>query len=365
MPTAQEQIAQVETALRQRFFPLVPKVDAPERANWTPEQHNTDRLSRSLAAYTLVGLAEIDDVTAAGAVTDGKNDGGIDALFFDRSRNRLILVQSKFKRTGTAPAQDEILKTINGIKSLLSRRFNEFNVHFQNRLDEIEEALDTPGVAVEVSLVYLGENLSPHVTNDMNALQTEMNRLSERMKWSGHGLSTIYDWLVAEQTPSTVTAPSCSKTGPVSPVPERPSMVRSCAASLVQLVTEHGKALFQRNIRHYLGSVGVNTAIEETVRRRPGDFFYLNNGLTAVAERIDQSQGTSDRCVFGLTNLSIVNGAQDDGAIANAAIAGDISPDAKVLVTIIEIVRERMISVCGLQKPGIIRTLFMAWTSQH
>jgi type III restriction enzyme len=31
-------------------------------------------LSRSLAAYAIVGLAEIDDVTAAGAVTDGKND---------------------------------------------------------------------------------------------------------------------------------------------------------------------------------------------------------------------------------------------------------------------------------------------------
>ena len=81
MPTVPEQIAQVETALRQRFFPLVPRVEYPDRAKWTEEQHDTDRLSRSLAAYTLVGLAEIDDVTAAAAVTDGKNDGGIDALF--------------------------------------------------------------------------------------------------------------------------------------------------------------------------------------------------------------------------------------------------------------------------------------------
>jgi hypothetical protein len=56
-----------------------------------------------------------------------------------------------------------------------------------------------------------------------------------------------------------------------------------------------------------------------------------------VAERIDQAQGTSDRCVFGLTNLSIVNGAQTAGAIANAAMAGNVSRDAKVLVTVIEI----------------------------
>lgn len=337
MPTVQEQVAQVEDALRKRFFPLVPQVDLPERVDWTQERHETDRLSRSLAAYTLVGLAEVDDVTGAGAVTDGKDDGGVDALFFDRSRNRLILVQSKFKRMGTAPSQDEALKTINGIKALLSRRFNEFNFHFQNRLDEIEEALDTPGVVVEVSLVWLGENLGKHVTADMNALQAEMNKLSERMRWSGRSISEVYGWLVAEQTPTVVSASLTLENWSCITYPRKAVYGQISAASLAELVTKEGKALFQRNIRHYLGSVGVNTAIEETVRRWPGDFFYLNNGLTAVAETITPAAGPPERCVFGLTKVSIVNGAQTAGAIANAAIAGEISPDAKVLVTIIEI----------------------------
>jgi hypothetical protein len=75
-------------------------------------------LSRALAAYTLVGLCGLDDTTAAGAITDGSNDGGIDALHFDRANNRLVFVQAKFKRTGAAPSQDENLKTINGIKAL-------------------------------------------------------------------------------------------------------------------------------------------------------------------------------------------------------------------------------------------------------
>ncbi len=337
MPTPAEQVAQVEAALRQRFFPLVPKIVGQDRINWTEEQHDTDRLSRALAAYAIVGLAEVDDVTAAGAITDGKNDGGIDALYFDRSRNRLLVVQSKFKRTGAAPAQDEVLKTINGIKALMSRRFNEFNTHFQQRLDEIEEALDTPGVVIGVSLIFLGENLGPHVTNDMNALKAEMNRLSERLSWDGHGLSTVHGWLVAEQTPSAVTASFTLENWSSITTPRKAVYGQISATSLAQLVIDKGKDLFQRNIRHYLGSVGVNTAIEQTVRRTPGDFFYLNNGLTAVAEKIDAAQGTSEKCVFGLTNVSIVNGAQTAGAIANASIAGQISPDAKLLVTIIEI----------------------------
>ena len=111
-------------------------------------------------------------------------------------------------------------------------------------------------------------------------------------------------------------------------------------------MADKGKALFERNIRHYLGSVGVNTAIEETVRHRPGDFFYLNNGITAVADSITQACGNHERCAFGLRNVSIVNGAQTAGAIANAALSGEISPDAKVLISVIEI-------GCGMDDIGM------------
>ena len=57
MPTREEQISQVEAALRRRFFPLVPKVVTPDRIAWTEEQHDTDRLSRSLAAYASCRLS--------------------------------------------------------------------------------------------------------------------------------------------------------------------------------------------------------------------------------------------------------------------------------------------------------------------
>ncbi len=337
MPTQQEQIAQVEEALHRRFFSLIPKINKPDRAQWTEERHDVDRLSRALAAYTLVGLGDIDDVMSVGALTDGGDDGGIDALYYDRPRGRLLLVQSKFKRTGTAPSQDEVLKMINGIKALMNRRFSEFNTQYQQRVDEIEEALDTPGMVLEVILVFLGENLGPHVTNDLNALQLELNVLTSRMKWEWYGLAKVYGWLISEQTPSTVTADISLENWACITAPRKAVYGQISAATLAQLVETHGKVLFERNIRHYLGSVGVNTAIEETVRRRPGDFFYLNNGLTAVADAITQAAGTPSRCNFRLTNVSIVNGAQTAGAIATAAVVGTISPEAKVLITIIEI----------------------------
>ncbi len=334
-----EQIVQIETALRARFFPYVPKVEIAGREDWTEDQHDLDRLSRALSGYALVGLSGIDDALAAGAITDGKDDGGIDALYFDRPGNRLILIQSKFKRTGASPSQAENLKTINGIRAIQSRQFDGFNQAFQSRLDEIEEALDTPGVPMEVVLCFLGNtaNLSPHVTNDLNALQAEINGLTERMSWRAVGREAIHGWLLAEQVPANVDAQITLENWAGVTAPRKAVYGQIRAAALAEIVANNGSALFQRNLRHYLGSIGINVAIERTVRGQPGDFFYLNNGLTAVAERITQAVGTPAQCAFGLTNVSIVNGAQTAGAIANAAISGEISANAKVLITIIEI----------------------------
>lgn len=337
MPTREEKVTQLEAALRGRFFPSIPKINRADRAGWTEDQHDLDRLSRALAAYVLVCTCEIDDTTAVGAITDGSDDGGIDALYFDRVGNRLVAVQSKFKRTGAAPSQEEVLKIINGTRALQARRFTGFNEAVRNRLDEIEEALDTAGVKLELVLVFLGDNVGPHATNDLNVFRDELNRFALIFEWYASGLGSLYDCLLAEQAPATVDDQIVLENWAGVTAPRNAFYGQISAAALAKLVEDHGKALFERNIRHYLGSVGVNTAIERSVRTRPGDFFYLNNGITAVAQAITQAPGNSLRCAFSLKNVSIVNGAQTAGAIATATLTGEISPDAKLLITMIEI----------------------------
>ena len=340
MPTPAEKLDHIENALRRRFFPLIPK----RAQNWTDAQHDTDRCSRSLAAYSICGLCGSEDAIGVGALVDGGNDGGIDALLFDRGHNRLIVVQSKFKRPrdpenpqGAGPDQGEALKFTNGVKALIQRRFDGFNAAIRERLDEIEEALDTPGVKICLVLTFLGEALDRHASDDLAALTAETNRLSHRMCLEIVGLSQTYDWLVAEQTPNTIDVEITLENWASITAPHKAVYGQIRGDELARLVGTHGTALFERNIRHYLGSVGVNAAIEETVRRRPGEFFYLNNGITAVAESIMPAVGTNERCVFGLKKVSIVNGAQTAGSITNASSVRQLSPDAKLLITVIEI----------------------------
>src|SRR5437660_1412593 len=61
-----------------------------------PEQKESCRLTRCLAAFMLAELGDPDDVAAAQGVTDGTGDNGIDAVFYDALEKNCILVQSKW-----------------------------------------------------------------------------------------------------------------------------------------------------------------------------------------------------------------------------------------------------------------------------
>jgi len=335
MLTREEKVAQIEAVLRTRFFPLVPKIENANRTDWNESRHDIDRLSRALAAYTLVGMCQLVDVDAVEAVTDGEHDGGIDAFYFDKANNRLLIVQAKYKITGASPSQDEVLKTINGLRKLLSRDYDSFNAAYQNRLDELDEAFDTVGISVVVVLAFLGEDVALHAQNDLNTFQKELQRFGTELRWQAATLQCFCNWLQEEQTPQPVFATLTLENWGRVDTPRTVYYGQVSAKELAALVIKEGAALFERNIRYYLGSSEVNEGIARTVNKSPEELFYLNNGLTAIAQRIQTSAGGNrDRCRIKMEGVSIVNGAQTAGAIATAE---NISPNAKLLLTVIEV----------------------------
>ncbi|GGG35546.1 AIPR family protein [Hymenobacter glacieicola] len=331
MPTPDEIKVQIEAVLRQRFFSMVPKIEKPGRENWTESQHDTDRLSRSLAAYTLVMECGIDDVTATAALTDGSDDKGMDAVFFDQLTKRLIVVQSKFKQN--SPNEAEAQKTINGLRALHAKRFAELNKAFQDRQQEIEQALRTPGLKVEMIYVFLGDNFNAHASSDSNAYGVEKNVAAIFFSWKYITGANIFLHTRNEQNPVKIVDVVTIENSISINSPRRAFYGLMSAIEITRIVDAHGHALFNRNIRHYLGAVGVNPSILQTIKNDPSELFYLNNGITIVAEIITPSQSDS----FELVNFSIVNGAQTAGSIAAAAAETTISPDAKVLATVIEV----------------------------
>ncbi|MGW4071635.1 AIPR family protein [Nocardia grenadensis] len=78
-------------------------------------------------------------------------------------------------------------------------------------------------------------------------------------------------------------------------------------------------AHFGRNIRNALGRTAVNEALVTTLRQEPHHFWYFNNGITVLAERIGRaardSHGRTNGLfrLFGATVVNLVRPGLDSG----------------------------------------------------
>ncbi len=106
------------------------------------------------------------------------------------------------------------------------------------------------------------------------------------------------------------------------------------ARELVDLNTKYGDALYSANVRDYLGSRessrNINRQIERTAETEPQNFMIYNNGATVLTNRIQ----IFDRLIK-LSGVSVINGAQTLGSLAQAAARGNLG-DANLLVRFVK-----------------------------
>ncbi len=332
MSNGDAHIIQINDTLKTRYFPIVLQLSQ----HWTPEQHEKNRLSRSLAAFAIEKLADVAPAQAANAVFDAGNDNGIDAIHFDRINNRLWVIQAK---AGNAPDMGENKKFCDGIRDMIAGHFHKFNAGFARLQQDVEDALATDGLIIIGGHVHLGDELGPHATTDLNQLKDELNHFVARFDWKDLKRSVVHSWLTREHAVTPVNIDLILENWYGIDAPRRSFYGLVSASQLAALYEQHKKALFEKNIRHYLGAQPVNDAIGTTVQDRPSELFYLNNGLTAVCASISPAPGIiHSRGVFRLNGFSIVNGAQTVGSIATVNnTTGSVSSDAKLLITLIEV----------------------------
>jgi len=82
--------------------------------------------------------------------------------------------------------------------------------------------------------------------------------------------------------------------------------------------SKYNVKLFEKNIRQVLGKTEVNEEIRKTLQDSPELFWYFNNGITLIADKIDKSAvggGAREIGAFKLTKIAIVNGAQTVSSI--------------------------------------------------
>jgi len=108
---------------------------------------------------------------------------------------------------------------------------------------------------------------------------------------------------------------------------------------LVKLHIDHGTALYDRNIRTYLGhKTDVNVSIKETLEKTPESFFYLNNGVTILADIIDPKNAKSESRKLKMRGISVINGAQTIATAAESQSGKQVVDitNARVMLTIVK-----------------------------
>lgn len=330
-------MSMLKKVLAERFVPFLPPLlDTTKPA----AEQQAKQLSRAFSAFALHKLLDITPQAAAASVVDDFNDKGIDAIHYHTPTETLYLLQTKLKETEQFK-QEDALPFCEGIRLLLKQDFTAFNGNFQNRKTDIESALDACS-HIQLVVPYTGDGVSKTASDALQALLDDEDLDEERLvkQVEYYTAAEITRDLLAEQAYQPVHTDIALQKHAKVENPRTTYYGVARLADLVELHQTHGKALYERNIRYFLGSgkSEVNKAIKTTLHDAPVDFFYLNNGVTAVCDLIEPKSGKNGVRKFKVRGLSIINGAQ---TVASAAEfvrqhPGKSIDDAKVMLTLIK-----------------------------
>ena len=326
----------LKKVLAARFVPFLP----PLLGNANPADQAAKQLSRAFSAFALHKLLDITPQAAAASVVDDFNDKGIDAIHYHAPSETLYLLQTKLKESEQFK-QEDALPFCEGIRLLLKQDFTAFNGNVLNRKADIEGALDACS-HIKLVVPYTGDGVSQTARDALQALLDDEDLDEERLDKQViyYVAADITRDLLAEQAYQPVhTDIFLQKHAKVeNPRTTYYGIVR--LADLVALHKDKDKALYERNIRYFLGSSRseVNKAIKATLRDTPADFFYLNNGVTAVCDLIKPKATKNGVKKFEVRGLSIINGAQTVASAAEFVTQhpGSNIDDAKVMLTLIK-----------------------------
>ena len=324
--------------LEKEFIPHLPELLNKERPK---ADQDKKQLSRAFSGFVLHKMLNVGIADAAQSVVDDFDDNGLDAIHYEATSKTLYLVQTKFREREQFDEGDAI-RFRSGADLLLRQRYDRFNANVRSRKDELDDAFDE-AERIQLVVAYIGTGFSAHANAALKVLTEdedhhEVGRLQPDI--AEYGPDKVQADLLAEQSVGVVNdSLVLSKWQHIGGHRDTHIGV-ALVSDLVALHKKHKKALYERNIRYFLGSreSDVNKSIQDTLRTAPDEFFYLNNGVTALADLVEAPQGTKANKRLRLRGLSVINGAQTISSAAEFVAQNplcDIS-NAKVLVTIIK-----------------------------
>ena len=257
-------------------------------------------------------------------IVDGARDNGIDGVLYDSNRNKLYIVQAKWSSKGTSTIDTgDLRKFIAGVYDLLNEDWKKFNARVKSISDDISKAIRNDPEIVLVAAYNSDNPISSDCAEIIRDFLSENNSESQEVV-----TFRPFDLKRLLRTIKTV------KSGAKSDVevnllqwgeqkePYYAIYGKVSCADVAEWHATHEELLFSENIRNTLSESDINAQIESALLNSPSEFWYLNNGITAIADDVVRKPislgDQKESAYWKVGNLKIVNGAQTTGSIAKA-----------------------------------------------
>lgn len=283
------------------------------------------------------------------SIVDGGNDGGIDSLmvfideeyvenlddlenfnFTSKTKSRFIISQCKKENSFKEGPIDKLITTIpilfdlEKTETALLSRFNSDLVNQTLLLTDVWQKTAIGGGSITVDFIYTANASEIVVNNVFEQKVTQLISLSESclstsdISFTNYSSKELLD-LYQKQKSNRLSIEF--KDRPLSTDYDDHGIGYIGTVKLGKykefLTSESNEIrddLFESNIRHFQGLVDVNKKIRTTVENPSNeDFWWLNNGITIIAEEPKEVGKT-----LSIENIQIVNGLQTSYSIYNS-----------------------------------------------
>ncbi|MCK5592233.1 MAG: AIPR family protein, partial [Candidatus Pacebacteria bacterium] len=303
-----------------------------------PEQDNTDaeihKRSRSfIHLFLKVRFGILDFDISELQITDGTNDGGLDAYHIDEEEKKIYLIQSKFSATSenfeTNPVNGyeffrmELDRIISDGKNTL-KNGNGYNgkiIDFQKKLQNIQNLN-----RYEYILVYLGNvssridqkqllQVSGNVCDVVEIINGETFYKDVLMPYLQHDFFNQKDFVLKIQVYKNQSNRISYSVDLGDEIRAGVELAFVPTKEIAIMMSKYRNSLLRYNPRCYVGLTrgGVNQAIQESMKDTElNEFSLLNNGITIICNDFSYSDRNAEPGVATLlvTNPQIVNGGQ-------------------------------------------------------
>lgn len=247
-------------------------------------------------------------------ITDEKNDGGIDFVYFDEDESKIIIGQNKYTyNINNNDVVAELRKIFDTIKNFNKGRIGSYNDKLKRNLIE---ALDRLGEENDGNIeIYFSslkdinsEIIFNKITEEERSCVSDIRFFSER---------DIEDRILSIQdTVEKVNEFKFEIDKAKNFLEYSNGKLNGIFVNISHLSLQKAynlykdKGLFDLNIRRYIRNKAVDDKIKETLENSREDFWFLNNGLTIAC-----NEYKVDGKFIKLYDFSIVNGGQTTNLI--------------------------------------------------